>query len=78
MNTRTTYRTLPVYYFREGFNLDGYKLLHARLWDVYTQQWRLFWCYEHIPLAIRASLTQRERDTLRAKLAACPAPEFAQ
>jgi hypothetical protein len=45
MNTRTTYRTLPVYYFREGFNLDGYKLLHARLWDVYAQQWRLFWCY---------------------------------
>jgi hypothetical protein len=78
MNTRTTYRTLPVYYYREGYDLDGVKLLHARLWDVYAQQWRLFWCYEHIPAAIRASLTQRERDTLRGKLASAPQPEVAR
>lgn len=78
MNTRTTYRKRPVYYYGEGFDLDGVELLHARLWDVYAQQWRWFWSYDHIPPAIRASLTQRERDTLRGKLAACPSPEFAR
>ena len=26
MNTRTTYRTLPVYYYREGYDLDGVEL----------------------------------------------------
>lgn len=78
MNTRTTYRRRPVWAFSDGYDLDGVELLHARLWDVYAQQWRWFWSYDHIPQAVRASLTQRERVALRRNLAAAPQPEAAR
>lgn len=60
-----TFRRKPVWYFREGYDLDGDLLLHVRVWDVFEQRWRWEWAYEHIPLRVRASLSAAERDQIR-------------
>ena len=40
----------------------------ARVWDCYLQSWRLFVAYADIPIRVRASLSQLERDLLQVKL----------
>lgn len=56
---RITFRRRPV------AELDGELKLHARIWDVYEKLWRWEWRYDRIPLRVRASLLNSEREQLR-------------
>lgn len=41
----------------------------ARVWDTYSQTWRLFSDYDSIPPSIKASMMPEERDLIYIKLA---------
>lgn len=60
-----TFRRKPVWYYREGYDLDGVELLHVRLWDVFEQRWRWEWSWDHIPIGVRASLSAAEREQIQ-------------
>lgn len=60
-----TFRRKPVWYFQDGHDLDGDELLHVRLWDVFEARWRWEWAWEHIPVAVRASLSAAEREQIQ-------------
>ena len=47
---------------------DGDKIV-ARVWDTYSQVWRLFSDYDSIPPSIKAAMMPEERDLIYIKLA---------
>jgi hypothetical protein len=47
---------------------DGDKIV-ARVWDTYSQVWRMFSDYDSIPPSIKAAMMPEERDLIYIKLA---------